>query len=76
MGFVFSNLTVTDWLNYDLVSDHSICVFKPIYVFVKDVGHNLSVGDDPLEREVVRRPNFRADGRDSEFAKDPVGLFT
>ena len=72
VSFVLSNLAVANWLDLDLVSDHGVCVFKPIDVFVQDVGHDLSVWDDPLEGEVVRRTNFRADGRDSEFAEDPV----
>lgn len=53
VGFVLSNLAVADWLDFDLVSDHSICVFKPIDVFVKDVCDDLSVWNDPLEGEVV-----------------------
>jgi len=53
MGFVLAHLSVADWLNLNLVSDHCICVFKPIYVFVKDIGDDLSVWNDPLEGEVV-----------------------
>jgi hypothetical protein len=53
MGFIPAHLAVADWLNLDLVSDHGICVFKPIYVFIKDVCDNLSVWNDPLEGEVV-----------------------
>jgi len=53
MGFVLAHLSVADWLNLNLVSDHCICVFKPIYVFVKDIGDDLSVWNDPLEAEVV-----------------------
>jgi hypothetical protein len=75
MGFILTHLAVADWLNLDLVSDHGICVFKPIYVFIKDVCDNLSVWNDPLEGEVVRGANLWADGRDSKLAEDPVRLF-
>ena len=76
MGLVLAHFSVTDWLNLNLVSDHRICVFKPIYVFIEDIGHNLSVWNHPLEREVVRRSNFWTDRRNSKLAQNPVRFFS